>query len=163
MELSGYARLMADYHNNDQLWEAIVSAWDKYFTERGDESPLPLLAGIIVVTQGTFEIPHRGVLRTNWKRRINGKLSDVPRHEVYSRHYLGSDTVIDHGSPLVREFAQEPYGSFHDGIDIFITFYLRTKDGADQLDFGWKRRNLQESLDREARNNVKNEGEEEQE
>jgi hypothetical protein len=163
MELSGYGRLMADYYNNEQLWEAIVSAWDEYFTERGDESPLSLFAGIIVVTQGAFEIPHRGVLRTNWKMRINEKLSNVPRHEVYSRHYLGSNTVIDHGSPLVRVFAQGPYGSFHDGIDIFITFYLRTKDGADQLDFGWRRRDLQESLDREARNNLENEGEEEQE
>lgn len=163
MELSGYARLMADYHNNEQLWEAIVSSWDKYFTESSDKPPLPLLAGIIVVTQGAFEIPHRGVLRTNWKMRINGILSNVPRHEVYSRHFLASDTVIDHDSPLVRVFAQGSYGSFHDGIDIFITFYLRTKDGADQLDFGWKRRDLQESLDREVRNNVENKSGEEEE
>lgn len=42
MELSGYARLMADYHGNEQLWQIIVNAWDKYFEERGEESPLPL-------------------------------------------------------------------------------------------------------------------------
>jgi hypothetical protein len=53
---------------------------------------------------------------------------------------------------LIRIFAREPFGSFHDGIDIFITFYLRTKDGAEQLDFGWKRRDLQDSIDRETRN-----------
>lgn len=95
--------------------------------------------------------------------RINRQLSDVPRHKVYSRHFIASHTVIDHASPLVRVFAQEPYGSFHDGIDIFITYYLRIKDSADQLDFGWKRRDLLESLDHEARNNEQTECEEESE
>ncbi|MDH5328169.1 MAG: hypothetical protein OEZ68_22030 [Gammaproteobacteria bacterium] len=152
MELSGYARLMADYYGNDQIWQIVVDAWDKYFADRGEDSPLPLLAGVIAFTEGAFEIPHRGVLRTNWKMRVSRQLSNVPRHEVYSRHHIASHTVVDHDSPLIRIFSREPYGSFHDGIDIFITFYLRIKDGADQLDFGWKRRDLQESLDREARN-----------
>lgn len=163
MELSGYARLMADYYNNEQLWQTVANAWERYIADRGEESPLPLLAGAIAFTEGAFEIPHRGVLRTNWKMKINRKLSDVPRHQVYSRHYIRSHTEIDHTSPLIRVFAREPHGSFHDGIDIFITFYLRTKDGADQLDFGWKRRNLQESLDRAARKNEQALNEEETE
>lgn len=161
MELSGYARLMADYHNNEELWQIVINAWDKYFAEKGEESPLPLLAGVIAFTEGAFEIPHRGALRTNWKMRINRQLSNVPRHEIYSRHVIGSHTEIDHDSPLIRNFAREPHGSFHDGIDIFITFYLRTKDGSDQLDFGWKRRDLQESLDRETRSYGGSEPEEE--
>ena len=136
MELSGYAKLMADYHNNGQLWHIVVDAWNEYFAERGEESPLPLLAGSISLTKGAFEIPHRGVLRTNWKMRINHKLSDVSRHEVFSRHFIESHTEIDHDSALIRIFARKPYGGFHDGIDILITFYLRTKDGEDQLDFG---------------------------
>ncbi len=160
MELSGYARLMADYHGNDQIWQIVVDAWDKYIANRGDESQLPLLAGVITLTEGAFEIPHRGVLRTNWKKRISRQLSNVPRREVYSIHHIGSHTAIVHDSPLIRIFAREPYGSFHDGIDIFITFYLRTKDGADQLDFGWKGRGLQESLEHETRNVERYEGEE---
>ena len=160
MDISGYARLMADYYGNEQLWRVVVTAWDKYFAERREVSPLPLFAEVIVFTEGVFEIPHRGALRTNWQMRISGKMSDVPRHEAHSNHYLGLDTIIDHNSLLVRMFASAPCGSFHDGIDIFITFYLRTKDGAGNLDFGWKRRDLQESLDREARNNEQNEGEE---
>jgi len=163
MDLSGYARLMADCHGNEQLWQVIVSSWNKYFAEKGKRSPLQLLAGAIAFTEGAFEIPHRGVLRTNWQMRIKGKLSDVPRHEVYSRRHIGSDTVIDHDSPLVRVFAHETYGSIRDGIDIFITFYLRKKEGADQLDFGLTRRDLQKYLDREARNSEQTEDEEEPE
>lgn len=151
MELSGYAKLMADYHNNGQLWQIVVNAWNEYFVERGEESPLPLLAGSIAFTEGAFEIPHRGVLRTNWKMRISHRLSDVPRHEVFSRHFIGSHAEIDHDSALIRIFAREPHGSFHDGIDIFITFYLRAKEGENQLEFGRKRRDLQDSLDREER------------
>lgn len=163
MELSGYARLMADYHGNGQIWQIVVNAWDEYFANRGGESPLPLLAGVIAFTEGAFEIPHRGVLRTNWKMRVSRQLSNVPRREVYSRHHIASHTVIDHDSPLIRIFAREPFGSFHDGIDIFITFYLRTKDGADKLDFGWKRRDLQDSVDRETRNVEEGDDEEKQE
>ncbi len=132
--------------------QIVVDAWNKYFAERGDEPPLPLLAGSIAFTEGAFELPHRGVLRTNWKMRISHRLSDVPRHEVFSRHFIASHTKIEHESALIRIFARELHGSFHDGIDIFITFYLRTKDGADQLDFGWKRRDLQDSwIEKEGR------------
>lgn len=154
---------MADYHDNNQLWQIVVDAWDKYIAEIadiGEKSPLPLLSASIVFTEGAFEIPHRGILRTSWKTRVNQQLSNVSRHEVYSRHYLGSDTVIDHDSALIRIFAQGSYGSFYNGIDMFITFYLRTKDGSEQLDFGSKRRDLQESLNRETRKyeQVDNEG-----
>jgi len=159
MELSGYARLMADYHGNEQIWQTIGSAWEKYFADRGEESLLPILAAVIAFTEGTFEIPHRGILRTNWNTRVRQQLSDVSRHKVYSRHGFASDTVIDHESVLIRVFAREPYGSFHDGIDIFFTYYLCAKEGADQLNFGWKRRDLQETLDREAKNNIQPEGE----
>lgn len=160
MELSGYAKIMSDYHNDDQIWQIVVDSWNKYFAERGEESPLPLLAGSIAFTKGAFELPHRGVLRTNWKMRISHRLADVSRNEVLSTHFIGYQTEIDHESALIRVFAREPHGSFHDGIDIFITFYLRTKQGADQLDFGQKRRDLQDSLDREERKTAKAEDEE---
>ncbi|MDR3502098.1 MAG: hypothetical protein P4L79_05895 [Legionella sp.] len=160
MELSGYARLMADYHGNEQLWQIVTDAWDHFFAEKGEQSPLSLLAASIAFTEGAFEIPHRGVLRTNWSMRIRRKLSNVPRHEVFSRRYLGSHTKIDHNSPLIRIFAREPHGSFHDGIDIFITFYLRTKDGANQLNFGRKGWDLQDSLEREESKKAKEKGEE---
>jgi hypothetical protein len=149
IELSGYAKLMADYHDNVQLWQVIVDSWDEYIKDKVGASPLPLFAASISLTEGGFEIPHRGALRSNWEIRINRKLSEVPRHEDYSRRSFGSDTVIEHDSPLIRIFAREPYGSFHDGIDIFITYYLRTKDETEQLEFGRRRRDLQDSIDRE--------------
>lgn len=121
---------------------------------------MPLLAGSIAFTEGAFELPHRGVCCVQIGKCVSAyRLSDVPRYEVFSRQFIGSHTEIDHDSALIRIFAREPHGSFYDGIDIFINFYLRTKESADQLDFGWKRQDLQDSLDREERKKPIAEGE----
>lgn len=151
MDISGFARLLADYHNNEALWTEIIDAWNTYLEKSDRQLSLELLAAAITVTDIAFEIPHRGVLRTTWHQKINQRLADVPCHEEYRSGYLGSDTVIDHKSALIRIFAREPYGSFHDGIDIFITFYLgQLKDGKD-LNFSFKRRNLLDSIERESK------------
>lgn len=155
MDISGYGRLLADYYGNDALWNEVTAAWNKYLAEKHDQSPVPLLGAAVALTEAAFEIPHRSILRTTWKQKIEWKLSDVPRHKVYHRGSLGSDIVIDHDSALVRLFARDRYGSLHDGVDIFIEFYLRNLDGAKDLDFGWRRRDLQDSLQRENRRRSK--------
>ena len=155
MDISGYARLMADYHRNNELWQIVVATWDKYFETKTESKP-SWFAQCILLTGDTFEIPHRGILRTSWNMRVKKKLSDVPRHERYSQNYIYPDTVIDHKSALVRVFAREQRGSSHDGITIFGAFYLRTKEDAKELDFGWRERSLQDCLDREERNNQAN-------
>lgn len=147
--LSGYARLMSDYHANNQLWEIVVAAWDKYFESKDEASLLPLFLGAIAISDGILELPHRSVLRTSWQMKVNNRLSDIPSHEEFSEGTFSSDTIIDHDSALIRVFTQGRYGSFHDGIDIFIAFYLRHKDGAEDHNFGQKGRDLQDSIDRE--------------
>lgn len=159
MDVSGYAKLLADCYGNEALWKEIASAWDGYLAQKGEQSPIPVLGAAVVLTQAAFELPHRGVLRTSWMQKIRGRLADVPRHLEDRRGYLGEDTVIDHESALVRIFAREPYGSFHDGIDIFIAFYLRNLEGAKDLDFGWRRRDLQESMARESQRRSKGDDE----
>lgn len=149
MELSGYAKLMADYYDDEQLWSVVVGVWDEYLTKGSKKNPLPLLASSVAITEHSFELAHRSVLRTNWEIRINRKLSDVARHEASSGQFGFTHTVIDHESALIRIFAREKHGSLFDGIDIFITYYLRIKEVGEELDFGRKRRNLQQSLDRE--------------
>ena len=155
LDISGYARLMADYHHNDQLWQIVVTAWDRYFKTNA-ESRLSVFAQSIRIAEGIFGIPHRSILRTNWNMAVSNRLSDVPRRELYQRNYIGSDTVINHESALVRAFARERLGSFLDGITIFVAFYLRTKEGAKELDFGRKVRNFQDSLDREQKKDQAN-------
>jgi hypothetical protein len=160
MNVSGYAKLFADFYGNEMLWNEVTAVWNKYLAEKRDQSPIPLLTGAIGFTEAAFEIPHRAILRSSWKEKINWKLQDVPRHEVFRRQVLGSDTIIDHDSALVRIFAQGPFGSLHDGIDIFVTFYLRSLDASKDVDLGWKRRDLKDSIDRESKRRSKKDYEE---
>lgn len=158
MDLSGYAKLLSAFYGSDALWEIVTKAWDSYLAKNQERSPLPILAIAIAFTEAGFEIPHRAVLRTTWKQKIERKLAIVPRHEVFHPSSLGSDTVIDHESALIRLFAQEPYGSLHDGIDVFIAYYLRRVEGAGELDFGGRRRDLRESIEEEELNNARVDG-----
>lgn len=153
INVSGYAKLLSEFHRDNALWEVVTKEWDAYLTKSREQSPLPLLAIAIAFTEAGFELPHRAVLRTTWQQKIEHKLRVVPRHEVFHRGSLASDIVIDHESGLIRLFAQEPYGSFHDGIDVFIAYYLRGTEGGADLDFGIRRRDLREAIEREEREN----------
>ncbi len=148
MNLSGYAKLMSDYHENVALWEAVKQAWDKCLNRALEQSPLPLLAGALDLTEGSFGIPHRAVLRTTWKQKITNLLKNIPRREVCERDMMLPDTEIDHESVLVRIFADEFHVSLYDGIDVFINFYLRNCEGGESLDFGTRRRHFPNALQR---------------
>lgn len=158
MDVSGYAKLLSEFHGNNALWEIVTKAWDAYLARNREQSPLSLLAVAIAFTEAGFEIPHRAVLRTTWQQKIDRQLASVPRHDVFHRGSLSSETAIDHDSALVRVFAQERYSSFHDGIDVFIAFYLRSVEGGGGLDFGARRRDLRESIEREERNKHQEDG-----
>lgn len=151
MDISGYAKLLSELHANNALWVIVTKAWDDYLSQDLEKSLLPLLAVAIAFTEAGFEIPHRAILRTTWQQKIAWKLANLPRHETFHRGSFSAETIIDHDSALIRVFAHEGYGSFHDGIDIFITYYLRSVDGGADLNFGTKRRELQESVEREER------------
>lgn len=162
MDVSGYAKLLAEYHSNEALWRVVTDAWDNYLSSKGGQSTIPLLSAVIAITDAAFEIPHRGILRTTWHQNINHRLADVPRHEEYHRGHIGSHTEIDHDSALVRIFVREPYGSFNDGVDIFIALYLHNLEGAKDMDFGWKRRDLQDSIERESQSKKRRDEEKEE-
>jgi hypothetical protein len=148
IDLSGYACLFADYHKNPLLWSETTSVWDEYLNEKESSQRVNLFAAAISITDMSFEIAHRSVLRTSWHQGVSRRLQDVPRKEVYHRgRPIGySTTLIQHESALVRIFARDQYGSFHDGIDIFITLYLRSRPEAKDLTFGRNRRNFQDAL-----------------
>ena len=150
--ISGYARLMADYHGNEQIWADVKAEWDLV-------KPLSInaLVDLVKITDAPFEMAHRSTLRTAWGLRVNSKLQDVPRHEAYQPGAIIADTVIDHDSPLVRIFAEDNEYSLYDGIDVFLELYIRQIEGGDELDFGRKRKSLQEAMRREKQRNLSDE------
>jgi len=148
MEMSGYARLMSDYHKNSDLWMVVMTTWDEYMGKKDASQTLKLLTAAIALTETPFEIPHRGVIRTRWKSIIENCLAKLPKRRVFTGR-ISMDEIILHESPLVRIFAREHLHNFRDGIDIFLSFYVKQRPEAKDLSFTRNRRDLMETIVRE--------------
>lgn len=146
LELCGYGRLFSELYSDDPLWGAVSGVWDRFLQQ--SPGTLPWLAAISAGGTPRFQIPHRGILRTNWSMRVQHELRKLQRHRAafdgvvaYSMY----DTV-DHPSPLVRYCARN---ELHQGKDIFVATYLSRRPGGEKLDWGHEARNLSEALERE--------------
>jgi len=147
MELSGYARLFADFHDMQDIWAEITRVWDEFLNQ---EKPTPIiqwLAAVINLTSSPFGISHRGILRAGWKQNIMKHLRSLPRKEIYRHGSITSSEIILHKSPLVRIFAQNDF-TMYNGIDIFIDLYLRKRNDAISVDFGRTHRDLEDRMAR---------------
>jgi hypothetical protein len=148
MDLSGYAKLFADLHDNQELWNAIVAAWDERRKDDSENSLEVLLGLAVSVTEQHFEIPHRAILRTTWKRAVEHALSEIPSTQSRRSTRYGHEPTAQHSSVLVRLFANS-YTRQFDGVDVFIEFFIRPLSVGDSIDFGRKRRRLKDQLARE--------------
>ena len=142
MDISGYAYLLSEYHDTPCLKEAVVKVWDEYLDEDSTHLQLQFFAITVSYTESALEMAHRSVNRTRWKQMIQQLLWKLERQEVPPgpdiRHtYSPPETVAKHKSPLVRLFARDSWGGYHgDGIDIFLTKYVRQREDGKNLDFG---------------------------
>lgn len=158
MNLSGYAFLFSEYHDEPSLKQPIEQTWNTYLNEEVESQRLQSLAASVSLSESGIEIEHRSLLRTRWKQIVQKFLSDVEREEVpinynsvvISAFLVERETFPKHKSPLVRVLARHPDYLFYDGIDIFIAKYVHFREGEEKLDFGWKRRrDLAEQIKRE--------------
>ena len=129
MDLSGYALLLAEYHQNSEIWKPVESVWRSYL----DNSPerLKLLAGVVTLEHIRFQIPHRGLLRTNWSTQVHEMLRQLPQGLPMGMY--SSSHRVQHPSPLVRYVARDEWT---DGLDVFIGEFLLKLPGAQQLSWG---------------------------
>ena len=140
MAISGYAYLFSDHYASPQLKQAIVRVWDSYLREEKAKQRLEFLAAAVAVSEERIlEVPHRSHTRSQWKQTVSQQLSNIETKEKVLGSSIVSDTIVQHESPLVRMFASSwPYLS-HDGIDIFISQYIRQRRDGKELDFGRRR------------------------
>ena len=111
MDISGYAYLLSEYHDEPLLKEPIEQAWSTYLNEESENQRLQFLAAAVSLTESSFEIAHRSMLRHGWKQIIQKLLKNVKHKKI---PYIPSsrisiqfepDTIPIHKSPLVRVFA----------------------------------------------------------
>jgi hypothetical protein len=144
MDLSGYARLLSEFHNKPELWQPVQTAWDLYLEKTS--SGLQFLSAVVSLENIRFMLPHRGALRTEWEIKINNLLGKLPLR-ILARGRFSELEAFTHESALVRMFANS--GQM-DGVEVFVGDFLARKTGSDGLTWGYKRpRDFQRRLEQE--------------
>ena len=148
IELSGYAYIYSEYHQNPVFWRICKDLWDHFLGSIDTERILNQFATEIYHSKHLFVITPRSLNRTNWEIRLNRSLEKFPRKPklVYSFHALH---ILEHPSRLIRilggtdDFAL----NYYHASDVFISLYLKTLSTSTGLDFG-DRSDLPDALKR---------------
>lgn len=159
IEISGYAKLLAEFHNNPSLWNKIEETWNKIYSRESAIQANAILKIIIKIARGGFEIPHRGILRTNWSQEISYLLRAIPRRPSTRRRTMFGDSEADHPSKLVRIMAKERFGSLISGFDIFVVYYFLNTSDIDDFEPSWQQRDLLNSIEQGANTSSRNKSE----
>jgi len=158
MELSGYSMLFAELRGKAEIWAVICAIWEGYIGSR--PGVLKLLSAIVAAGEPQMQLPHRGLIRTNWAMRVQRELSKVPRrHAAIGRGTfsgISGREIISHPSPLVRYAAKQQFLS---GKDIFAALYLAKLSGGEGLKWGHMQSEIDESLEYEEEQNAQDDAE----
>lgn len=135
MELSGYALIFSELHENEAMWEPVESAWRKYLEGDDGSRRLQAVAAMHSYERNLFALTHRAIGRTRWQMALNRVLEQLPRDEPDQFFHPGP---VQHKSALIRRIAphDDLIGSRFQASDIFIVRFLQTVEGATDLDFG---------------------------
>lgn len=140
LDLSGYAFFFSEYHQNPQLLNPIIEGWDSFLAARNSSGLppiIPIFGAALTLTESTFGLPHRSVLRTQWKMTATKRTHGLERMRVdFEYGFYRSETIAVHPSPLVRLFAEDDYGFMFEGTDIFLHRYLLSQEGSEGVEFG---------------------------
>ncbi|GLQ98796.1 hypothetical protein [Dyella mobilis] len=157
MDISGYALLHSQLHDDDKLWAVVRTTWDDYLkVESSDESRVGWLCALVGVSESGLGRLPRDILRTTWRRLVDQNLDlrfpdDGARSHPWGRR---DSKHIKHPSALVRVIAADATMARYDGVDIFVACYLKGLKGADALDIRSKREDLLSDVSSESSNEV---------
>ena len=135
IDLSGYALIYSEYHNNPVPWSICRDLWDQYLSGDSATTRMRFLAAMCGHHQHLFAISPRSVLRTEREMTTTQLLAQLPHEPGRPGFY---DSRVMHDSALIRRIA--PSGlhamAYFDAQDVFVVRYLMTRPDAAGLDFG---------------------------
>ncbi|ALI02460.1 hypothetical protein C1Y08_13140 [Pseudomonas sp. FW306-02-F02-AA] len=142
MELSGYAKLLSELHQNIKIWENVKDTWNHLIKDEQGKTITAYLNLIIKFSRAAYAIPHRSELRFEWEREINSLLEKIPREEVQANHDFFLERVAVHPSKLVQFSAKDRYQHLPSGLNIFIVFFFIELEGQENFELDWEQRDL---------------------
>ncbi len=133
-DISGYAYVLAEYHNKPELWNECKGIWDTYLTSMPQQlQSFALISDYHQTPRGV--ITPRATLRSRWEIALARLLGNLPRQRTtgfYSR------PPVEHPSALIRNIAPStdlPH-MFSDATDVFTVKYFLERQDASGFDFG---------------------------
>ncbi len=157
LDVSGYALIYSEYHQNKELWGPCKVAWEDLVKKHGKEY-LERLAALIRNKKYSFGITNRDFSRSQWEIEFNESMRLLPRkHEKIERGIMPIGlSIVDHPSELIREIGgtHDRYSSIYDSDEVFIDIFLSMLPEADGLDFGIRHK-ITESISRKKKRGKK--------
>ena len=157
LDLSGYAYLYSELHDNAELWKTCKGPWERYL-EDDRKVRLERLAALSAFQRTQFGLTPRSVMRTGWQMALGNALQELPRDDAALTDHPFGHRPVKHKSRIITRIAPDEgmLGSMlvHNASDIFIEVFLAKQDGADGLDFGvarWVARELADDDNDESR------------
>jgi len=124
LNLSGYARLLAEVHENLGLWQEVEAVWQGLLGNQAGNQLASSIAAALWVLKSERTLGHRALIRTQWQIRVNNVMSQLPRKAVYPPGRLSPTEVPVHASALVRYVGSSMFRPSLDGATIFVGTYL---------------------------------------
>jgi hypothetical protein len=146
IEISGYAKLYAELFQNQELWEACKSVWDRYLTQEGSEQIVRIIVSTAAYRKGLFMIMPKGLLRTNWEIGFRRKMTEqglISQDDMFGTR--DRNRTINHASKLIRILARRSILPVHPD-DIFFVTYLKSHPIARGIEFPEDRDHIEEQL-----------------
>jgi hypothetical protein len=138
VDLSGYALIYSELHQNPELWEACREIWDRYLSGADGAERLQTIATWIAFENRRLGFSPRGMVRQGWERGLSQALAELPRGAPRGGRFFAPGRV-EHPSSLIRHIApnDDMIGMLRgEATEVFVALYLAKLDAAAELDFG---------------------------
>jgi hypothetical protein len=150
LNLSGYALLYSEFHQNQALWETCKVAWEEIIKANGKVF-LERLAFLVRHKKHSFGITKRDISRSQWENGFNSSMKSLIRKPeiIEGRRLPIGLNIIDHPSELIRKIGgtDDFHFSLHNPDEIFIDLFLSKLPDSNELDFGIRYK-ISESMSR---------------
>lgn len=137
MNLSGYAYIYAEYHNNPDLWNECKRVWDNYLEMESEVPRIQLLSALISHHNSQFALAPRENLRSRWAIHLANAINDIPVKDEGDG--FNSQRKLDHTSEFISNIApfdrHMPFMTTH-ALEVFVAKYLVERSDATGLSFG---------------------------
>lgn len=135
IDVSGYALVYSELHEDATAWEKCKEVWNSYLEGNDRGAKVTIIAAMYTHSRHLFALTPRSTMRTRWQMNLADRLGQIPRTEPEG--WVGRGEVR-HSSQLIREIAPwDDLGFMHYDVgDVFVARFLASLPESKGVEFG---------------------------